>query len=170
MTKIIRVSEILKDDNFDYNYFMKNLYSALQFLSKDYPGFKLWFLGKVESEIICGKRELIMATYKREITGIAILKDTEHEKKICTMRVFPKFENMGYGKALFEHSFEILKYDRPIISISESRLDRFEGILKFYDFELNQVSDNYYGNDQAEYVYNGELEQERNVLTKLARR
>lgn len=158
MKQINKVSDLLKEDNVYYNNFMDSLYCSLSFLSKDYPDFKSWYFRKMKVELENGYRDILFSTYKNQITGVAILKDFANEKKICTIRVYPQFKNMGFGKSLIEKSIEILQYETPMISVSESRIYQFENILSYFKFELVQITSSYYKKGQVEYVYNGELE------------
>lgn len=142
------------------------IFNYLRDLGDNYPEFDKWYFEKVISEVEenDGKRDIIIALNNSpnsmdiSIVGIAILKRTENEKKICTIRIHEDFRNQGFGQRLFEECFEYLNTRRPIISISEDRLDMFENIITKYNFILKQKLSSYYRDGLTEYVFNGELQ------------
>lgn len=144
------------------------LYNYLKDLNDSYPDFKEWFYDKVLKGILVenNKREIIIALSKLEnenvekkyiITGIAILKKTNDEKKICTFRIHEDYRNLGIGKSLFEECFEYLETNKPIITISGDRKEMFEPLIKQFEFTLEQELKDYYKKGSVEYVYNGTL-------------
>ena len=141
------------------------IYNNLIDLEKIYPNFDKWFHDKVVRNIENKKnknREIIFSITggnknKYEISGIAILKNDQNEKKICTFRVHENYRNMGIGTKLFEESFDYLGTNTPIITISEKNLDQFEYHIDKYNFLLVQELNGYYSNGVTEYVFNGEL-------------
>ena len=66
--------------------------------------------------ILTGGKEIIIAEYRGQITGVAILKDELGEKKICTLRVRRGFQNQGTGRKLMELAFARLNTQKPFIS------------------------------------------------------
>lgn len=140
------------------------LYNFLKDLSYSYPNFKKWFYDTVYPEVRehNEEREIIIVISefengKSDLTGIAILKKKESEKKICTFRVHEDYRNQGIGKSLFEECFNYLDTKKPIITISEDRKIMFEKYINNYQFEETQILDNYYKEGSTEYVYNGTL-------------
>ncbi len=143
----------------------EKLYNNLKDLEEIYPDFENWFYSKVipELELKNGQREIIVVisedknTKKSVLSGIAILKKTIDQKKICTFRVHKDYRNQGIGTLLFKACFEYLETEMPVISISEKILDEFESHIKKFHFELTTIHDSYYKNGIKEYVYNGSL-------------
>lgn len=141
------------------------LYNYLRDLAESYPQFENWFYSVVipEIELKNGKREIIIAVSEIEgslktiLTGIAILKNTDQEKKICTFRVHEEFRHQGIGSELFEKCFEYLGTRKPIISISHNRKEMFESHIKNFNFTETEVLKDYYKENSIEYVYNGYL-------------
>ncbi|ULO07044.1 GNAT family N-acetyltransferase [Paenibacillus sp. 19GGS1-52] len=141
------------------------LYNYLRDLTESYPDFENWFYNVVipEVELKDGKREIIIVLSEIEghsqalLSGLAILKKTKYEKKICTFRIHEDFRNQGIGSELFEKCFEFLKTRKPIITISHYRKKMFDNHIINYNFIETQVLKDYYKQDSIEYVYNGFL-------------
>lgn len=141
------------------------LYNHLKDLTQSYPDFENWFYNIVipEVELKNGQREIIIALSKLAskpkvvLTGIAILKKTDSEKKICTFRIHDNYHNQGIGTQLFEQCFTYLGTRKPIITISEDRKLMFERHIKTFRFVETQSLKDYYKKGSTEYVYNGLL-------------
>lgn len=142
------------------------LYNYLRDLAESYPRFDDWFYNVVipEVEMKNGEREIIIAMSELEgsneviLTGIAILKKKQSEKKICTFRVHEKYRNQGIGTELFEECFKYLGTRKPIITIAHDRKELFEKHISNFNFKENQSLKDYYTQGSIEYVYNGFLE------------
>ena len=143
----------------------EKLYNYLKDLVDSYPKFNEWFYNIIipEIELKNGEREIIIVLSELEdsnkviLTGIAILKKKQSEKKICTFRIHEDYRNQGIGTELFEKCFEYLGTRNPIFTISCDRKEMFESQIKSFDFEETQVLKDYYKKDSVEYVYNGYL-------------
>ena len=144
----------------------EKLYNYLRDLAESYPEFDKWFYEIVipEVEKKDDKREIIIVLSelsgenKVVLSGIAILKRTDSERKICTFRVHEEYRNLGIGTALFEECFIFLNTRKPIITISSDRIEMFKKHIENYGFVQKQVLTNYYKQGSDEYVYNGTLE------------
>lgn len=145
----------------------EKLYNYLKDLAECYPKFDEWFDKTVipEMELKDGKREIIIviseleSSHRALLTGIAILKKTQYEKKICTFRIHEDYRNQGIGTELFEKCFEYLGTRKPIITISDKSRDMFEKHIIKYGFEKKQELKDYYKQGTIECVYNGFLEE-----------
>ncbi|AFQ44899.1 GNAT family N-acetyltransferase [Desulfosporosinus meridiei] len=142
----------------------EKLYNYLKDLVDSYPKFDEWFFNTIipEVELKNGEREIIIVLSELEdnkvvLTGIAILKKKQSEKKICTFRIHEDYRSQRIGTELFEKCFEYLGTRKPIISISQDRKEMFENHIKSFCFEETQVLKDYYKKDSIEYVYNGYL-------------
>ncbi|OFI05011.1 hypothetical protein CLOACE_19800 [Clostridium acetireducens DSM 10703] len=143
----------------------EKLYNYLRDLAESYPQFDEWFYNTVipEIELKNGEREIIIVLSELEgcnkavLSGIAILKKKQLEKKICTFRIHEDYRNQGIGTELFEKCFEYLGTKKPMISISQDRKEMFEKHIKCYEFEETQILKDYYKKGSIEYVYNGWL-------------
>lgn len=131
--------------------------SILEFndLGYNYPNFDKWF-EKVSQCVINddSERQIIIAiNLEGKIMGIMILKD-EEEKKISTLVVSKRYRKMGIGGRLIEKGFKVLGTIKPVITISEERLDDFQAIIKKYNFELSEEVEGLYKEGVTEYIFN----------------
>lgn len=173
-TKFIKTSEITPDELQKYiiqevgEKSESNIYNYLKDLNYSYPNFKNWFYNRVvvDLENKNRQREIILAFTEIEVTegeskhvisGLAILKKTHDERKICTFRIHEEFRSKGIGKSLFEECFEYLETNLPIITISEDRREMFNPLIEQFNFQLTEVLPDYYREGTTEYVYNGKL-------------
>lgn len=125
-----------------------------------YPGIENWF-NKIIKEIDKDnrKRELFLVVVpnkgKIELAGILILKNTENEKKICTIRVIENFRNKGIGTKLFEKSFEYLETKTPFITLPEECYKgSFKFLLEKYSFKMSSKVVGVYRDSKVEYFFN----------------
>jgi hypothetical protein len=141
------------------------LYNFLKDLEKSYPDFDNWFYKTVAPEVKkrTGEREIIIVLshfgkcVKQILTGIAILKKTPYEKKICAFRVHENYRFQGIGSELFEKCFEFLETRTPVITISSDRMSMFKHHIDKYNFVEKEILKDYYVKGSTEYVYNGIL-------------
>lgn len=133
------------------------VYSMLADLEYDYPDFNNWFFKKVVSGLSTKYRRIFTVCKNHEMAAVLIIKDSESEKKICTLRVFEKFRNKGIGTFLLDVSRQELKTDYPLITLSESKIDDFAGLFKKFDFNYPKIYRGYYRQNTEEYCFNGML-------------
>ena len=159
---------ITYNNNYYYKYsdipfFEKTLYYELIYkfvrrLSIEYPDFINWFNNLfTDSKELKLDREIIICESNYKIVGLAILKSSDYEKKICTLRVDRRYQHQGIGKKLIQLSLEWLEDDYPVITMHKSKQVQFDSLLKYYGFRLEQTQPHYYSIFSTEYVYNGEL-------------
>ena len=88
----------------------------LKKLVYEYNNFEEWFSQLFISDILLkNDREIIICECDYQLAGVAILKNDDIEKKICTLRVAKRFQKQGIGQHLMELSFEWLNDDKPLI-------------------------------------------------------
>ena len=132
----------------------------------EYPGFKSWYNNLFNVDFtLKSNREIIMCCYNENVIGVAILKNSVTEKKICTLRVDSKYKNNGIGKNLIKESLSILETDKPMITLHKSKEKEFERLFRFFDFQLEQSVRGYYKLFGSENVYNGYLPPKEKILT-----
>lgn len=135
-----------------------NVFNFLHSLNYEYPSFDKWYRSLFNNDYsIKNDREIILCKYGESIVGITILKKTEYEDKICTLRVGEGFQKNGVGRKLLELGINYMENDKPIISLDKRREHEFEKLLKHYGFKLEQEKPRYYKLFSTELVYNGEL-------------
>lgn len=140
----------------NYEELCKQLYYITDHLSQDYPQHKDWFFNKHIPQIGNG-REVIYITAYGNICGVAFLKNTVSEKKICTFYVAEYSRNIGIGSALLKASFGYLQTERPLISMPKYKVRFFLYYVYKYDWKITQILSNYYNNENDEVVFNGNL-------------
>src|SRR5258706_8307409 len=111
-------------------------FDTLVHLSAFYPGFEQWYRRKVAPGLITGERAVLMRFVEGKLGGIAIVKDTDSEKKLCCLRVMPHLQGSGLGLRLFEDSFEVLQSEKPLLSVAEEQLPLFSRVFDHFGFEV----------------------------------
>ena len=145
----------------DFEIMIRKILLLLQDLETEYPSFNSWFY-RVLKGIGEGKRSIIVKMVDSNISGVAILKHTRRQQKICTFRILPKYQRLGIGSDLMSDSLYLLKNTTPVASVSEHRIGEFKPFLYKNNFEEIQQLDSYYWKNQTEHVFNGMLEEKVN--------
>lgn len=158
----------MRMEGFEFVYFSKMhiiekqlyhelVHTFLKDLSKEYRDFESWYQGLFIFNDICPDREIVICRNSFEIAGVTILKKTGSEQKICTLRVLPRYQNLGIGKQLVKLSLEWLENDKPLITVHATKLLQFYPLFHYFNFKLEQQNWSYYSLFNLELAYNGEL-------------
>ena len=137
----------------------------LKFSKKKYPKFNCWF-NKISSEIGTDKRIVYLAfdRFKNEkkIIGIMILKNTEKEKKICSIYISKEHRKKGIATKFFEKAFAELGTKKPVISVGrDSYKDAIKHLINKYHFKLTLKKFGVYRKHRLELFFN------QDTLTKV---
>lgn len=135
-----------------------------EFLRGSYPNFDSWLFDKVVPGIVNGERTVLIEMRADEVAGFMILKHSPSEKKLCTLRVRPQYESRGMGVRLFDTAFEILETERPLLSVSEKAMPKFEPLFRHFGFSQEAIYEDRYLPRMRELAYNGLLDR---LQTKL---
>lgn len=127
-------------------------------LSEYYPDFNDWLSKKVLPGLIQGERSILLEYYRGQLSGLAIVKDSATEQKLCCLRVLPPYQGTGVGLKLFERAFEALDNRAPLLSIAEEQIDTFKKVFNYYGFELGRKYKDYYRPRKNELSFNGLIE------------
>lgn len=139
----------------------------LRCLNIEYPDFYGWYDGLFqEDKELYDNREIIICEKECHIAGVVILKSTEEEKKICTLRVAKPFQRQGIGRKLMELSLEWLEEDKPLITMHKSKQHQFASLLDYYGFTLAEKQWNYYNIFSTELSYNGVLTKKETFFSR----
>lgn len=130
------------------------IYYYLSEAKKFYPNFDLWYFTNVLPSIARKEKQILMIKDDKNLKGVSIIKNTQEEKKICTLRVMEKYQNRGIGLRLFEKSFETLQTRFPLLSVSEEKYPDFKKIFDYYGFKLTSIKEDYYRIGKKEYFFN----------------
>lgn len=129
-------------------------------LEINYPFFSKW-LERVFIELRnSNKRKLLLAVEGDLLTivGIAILKNSEEEKKICTLRVSRDYQRRGIGTALLKRAIQELDDPLPLITVSDAQINAFKPFLEKHEFVLKNKVMSLYRIGHEEYFFNKKYE------------
>ncbi len=140
------IIQLKYDDNSDLELVRKSLIG----LRKCYPGFSKWFDDKILPNLKSGSRKVFLATHKLEFAGALILKDTETEKKVCTLFVNPNNRFRHIGSDFLRIASEELETYKLPITISDEAKPWFYNNLNF-NFYTKDIKHDYYKNGYDEY-------------------
>ena len=144
------------------------IYKFLCRLVFEYHGFRSWYQGLYTEEFeLKYNREIIICENQFRIVGVAIIKKDLQEKKICTLRVAREYQHQGIGHNLVEMCMQQLHTDKPMITLHKSKLNQFEKLLNYYNFELQQTQKHYYSIFNTELVFNGLLPEKKFIFNKI---
>lgn len=137
---------------------VERAYAAVAWLKSEYPGFDDWYWQTVVPGIDTGERRLTSVERDGRVVGVGISKRSNSEKKMCTIWVDPEFEGTGLGIRLMKDSMRWLGTDKPLATVSQSRMPAFAQIMARLGYDLTQVLPDYYVDGQSEFVFNGALQ------------
>lgn len=136
---------------------LSQTYNILKQLGDYYPDFHYWFYNKVVPGVNLNKDKVILGYSRNKLVGVSIIKDDNSEKKLRALRIAPEFQKNGYGLYLMDKSLELLKTDKPLLSVSQDMLHDFSRLfIERYEFDLTRVHKNLYKKGKLEYQFNGE--------------
>lgn len=156
-----------------YNTNHESFYGQVAWLTRDildsYDGHWDWLQNKFFPGLQKGKRGYSFVidsdskqviTTKRKIipvyslVGCSLLKDEPDEKKLCCLFVDPNYRGQKIASKLVEDSFEILKTNKPVMTVSQQNLGMLQKLIDRYGFELTSVKESVYKPGIKEYYYN----------------
>lgn len=88
------------------------------------------------------------------LAGCALLKDEIDEKKLCCLFVDKSYRGQKIASKLVEDSFELLKTNKPVMTVSQQNLGMLQKLINRYGFELTSVKESVYKPGIKEYYYN----------------
>jgi len=151
---------INKETSADYKFsYFAQIRKFLSGLTCNYPHFEEW-LEHVLDMTGTDERTIIICEHDKRIAGLAILKNTNDEKKICTIRVAEAYRRQGIGTFLINEARKILHEDYPLLTVSDEHIGVFRKFLSRFGFEQkSQVKSVYqYGHD--EFYFNKPYQRE----------
>lgn len=158
-SKLLTASSVLRKNKIAFSDFVNKVYTLTDSLRKIYPDYTNWYFSKVIPGIIAGNREIIICTIDKNVAGVLILKNTPSEKKICTLYVTEKFQNLGVGEKLLKKAFSILGTNTPLFSVSESKFEEFKNLIFKLGWSRTQTLPvGFYNENYEEFVYNGNIQ------------
>lgn len=154
--KIDNICKYIKDKK-EFMQVAEEIYSLTEHLNKNYPDYKNWFYNKQIRGCLDLNRNIIIIRNKEgKIIGISSLKK-DNEKKICTLFVLEPYRNKVIKTLLLQESFLYLETKMPLITISEENINLFQKTIDKYHWQLTEVVEGIYINNNKEYCFNGRL-------------
>ena len=136
---------------------LEQLLPFIKQLEEHYPDTEKWF-DKVKAEILGGTgiRDLITVVYGARVVGMAILKNTEEEKKVCSIMVSPEHSGRGIGKLILDMAFIILRTKHPLITVNSVvyAVSSLKYLLKGMGFIYSKTVKNLYKDGEDELFFN----------------
>jgi hypothetical protein len=126
-------------------------------LAAHYPNFFEWLEDTVWPGLRASERTIVFEMRQGKLAAFMILKHTQIERKLCTLRVLPDFGQLGIGPRLFETAFDILDTEKPLLSVAETQAPRFEKLFRHFGFEKQGAYVGLYRPGQIETSFNGLL-------------
>ncbi len=138
-----------------FDFYLDSIYMTLIQLDNEYPHFKDWYYQKVKQGILQGERDILFNLYDDSIAGVAIVKNTSFEKKVCTLRVDKRFQRNGIGTSLLLDSFDYLDTHKPKITLNSAKEHQFKSLFTYFGFKKVDEYKNLYMFGTKEISYNG---------------
>lgn len=123
-------------------------------LASDYPGIFDWYIDKVIPGERAGTRKIIRIERDGHLAALGIAKLEHGEAKICTVRVAESHFGRGIGLRVFYDLLDWLNTPTPHLTVSQSRLWRFERIFIHFGFQLTSVRNGLYTQGSVEFLFN----------------
>ena len=143
----------------------EQIYQIVDTTATDYPFRKDWFYGKQLAGITSAEREILFARNSeayQQIIGLACLKKTKEESKICNLFVSEPYRNQGIGTALMERAFAWLGTTEPLMTVAENKLPQFLPFAQKYGWHIKARLQGIYEPQSCELCFNGTLTKEQN--------
>lgn len=137
--------------------YRNKIYDFLSGLNRGYPGFKGWYNRLFSENNLKSGREIAFIIAEGQIIAASIWKNSEEEKKICTLKVADSFRSQGLGRVLMEAGFAWLETETPFFSLDSEQEIQFSNLFTYYGFYANEWKQGYYRFGKKELVYNGSL-------------
>lgn len=154
--EVEKLSNLIYDKD-NYERLANQIYYLTDHLSSDYPDHYQWFFNKHLPLVGNGEREVLFVRNHENICGIAFLKKTDEENKICTFYVAEHGRNIGIGRNLMKESMEFLGTETPMITMPSDKVQYFLHFVYKYHWQITQIMEDYYVKGNDEVVFNGLL-------------
>ena len=133
----------------------QDVFELTQSLVQTYPNYSRWYHQTFLSGLKKGSRALIMAEEKGKLVGVALIKNTPEEKKLCTLFVHSENRRQGIGQKLLAQSIQELG-QKPLVSVSEKNMSGVSSLFKRFKFHLSACKKGVYLPQNAEFYFNDE--------------
>jgi len=95
----------------------------------------------------------MVAKYLNRPAGVALLKKSDLERKICTFYIFPDYRCKGVGARLMADSISFLGEKRIGISVSDRNLGQLGPLIGSNGFKLDAKLEGFYRAGVSEFFF-----------------
>lgn len=119
-----------------------------------YSGYTDWYKNVFLPGLKKGERMYVVAQDENEnLAGCVLIKNTNDEKKICTLFVNQSFRKQGLATLLMEVSLKELG-EHPLITVSSKNIFQLKPLLDKMGFHLSDKRKGAYGAEDTEFYFN----------------
>jgi len=133
------------------------IWPAIEHLELTYPGFRVWFYGKVVPGLRTGERGLLVRGAISNPSGIAITKRDANETKVCTLWVADAYRQSGLGKELLEEAIDWCDEALPLFTVPAEQIAAFVGLVERFGFVETARIRSLYRPGVVEHIFNGSI-------------
>lgn len=133
----------------------RDVFELTQSISQTYPNYSDWYHQTFLEGLKRGNRAIITAEENGKLIGVALIKNTPEEKKLCTLFVRSENRHQGIGQKLLAQVIQELGHN-PLVSVSEKNMTNVSSLFKRFKFHLSVRKKNVYQSGITEYYFNDE--------------
>lgn len=133
---------------------LSNIIDVLKPIKEYYPKYEDWIEGVVQAGILNDTRKIRVLKNDGRIAGLSILKDTDSEKKICSLFIHPEYRGESWMYSIFTDSLAYLKTNKPVITIPSTIIKKYHGLIFSNQWENTSRIENRYQPGIIEYGFN----------------
>lgn len=119
-----------------------------------YPNFNYWLENKFYKPSYDTQRKIIIAHNGDLLLGVALLKKSIDENKICTLYTSPLYKGQGIGSQLIDLSLQYFDSPDVLITVAQEKLIELAPILKSKGFTFTSANKGMYRPDSTESFFN----------------
>lgn len=119
-----------------------------------YPNFNDWLQYKFYRSSYKDQRKMIIAHNGTALLGVALLKKSHDENKICTLYTSPFHQGQGIGSQLVDLSLQYFDSPDVLITVAQEKLIELAPILKSKGFICTSSIQRFYRPESTEYFFN----------------
>ena len=139
----------------DHQALYESIFCLTRSVEVNYPDYSKWFHQTFLDGLKKGERAIIIAEENGKISGVALIKKTVWEKKLCTLFVCPENRRQGIGQKLLAQVVKELG-QKPLTSVSEESVKNILPLFNRFGFRLSARKKGIYSADKTEYFFNDE--------------
>lgn len=123
-------------------------------ISALYPNFNDWLQYKFYQSSHESQRKIIIAHNDTALLGVALLKKSHDENKICTLYTSPFYQGQGIGSQLVDLSLQYFDSPDVLITVAQEKLIELAPILKSKGFVCTASIKGMYRPESTELFFN----------------